>query len=135
MPNRRINTIAFLCMCLLVVVLGAATVRKLRAGTVRAAPTTARTYSCVPDYIVSANVRVVAHCVTPFNNTDAGNLIYWFAYPTTDSAGASRMLSILETARATSSSVTFYFDSMDTSGNAMGCNSSDCRAVWAITLP
>jgi hypothetical protein len=135
MPTRRFDFRFILLLALLVVALGAAAAVKLRAGTVYAAPMSAKYYSCTPDIIVSANVRVVAHCVTGYNNTDAGNTINWFAYPTTDSAGASRMLSLLETARATSSAVTFYFDSLDTSGTAMGCAANDCRAIWAITAP
>jgi hypothetical protein len=56
-------------------------------------------FTCSPDIVVAANIRVVSHCATAYN--DAGSLIHWFAYPTSDSANASRILSVFETARAT----------------------------------
>ena len=83
--------------------------------------------------MVSANVRVVAHCASPYTN--GAITIYWFAYPTSDSGNASRMLSLFETAKATSSTVTFYFDTNDLSGAAYGCLNADCRAIWAATTP
>ena len=61
--------------------------------------------------------------------------IYWFAYPTSDSGNASRILSLFETAKATSSTITFYFDTNDLSGAAYGCLNTDCRAIWAATTP
>ena len=122
-------------MLLLVLALSVAVAGKLTASPARAAVNTGVTHTCSPDLIVAANVRVVARCVTGYTSAAAGHTFYWFAYPTSDSAGASRILSIFETARATSSTVTFYFDDLDTSGAAFGCNANDCRAIWAATSP
>ena len=136
MPKRRFEGWVVFCLGLLVVALGVAVVGKLNATPVQAAVTAnPAIYACTPDLIVSANVRVVARCATPYNDVAAGISVYWFAYPTHDSAGASRMLSLLETARATATTVTFYFDDLDTSGAAYGCNADNCRAFWAITAP
>jgi hypothetical protein len=102
---------------------------------VRAKPLAAGvTSSCIPDRVVSANIRVVAHCPTGYF-IDQNTTVYWFAYPTSDSANASRMLSLFETAKATGASVTFYFDTADHSGASYGCQISDCRAIWAATTP
>ncbi len=121
----------------LVVAAGLVTAGRLSARLVRAAPLAAGvTSTCAPDLVVSANVRVVAHCANPYviGAPNPAN-IYWFAYPTSDSGNASRMLSLFETAKATGSTVTFYFDTADTSGTAYGCLAGDCRAIWAATTP
>ena len=132
MTHRLKGNWLVLLLFLTVLALAVAAVGKLSSHPVRAAGLNAL-FTCTLDSIVSANVRVVAHCATPYN--DGGSLIYWFAYPTSDSANASRMLSLLETARATNMSVTFYFDAGDTSGTAFGCQANDCRAFWAVTSP
>jgi hypothetical protein len=122
-------------LLLLTAVAGIAAAKLLRASLVQAAaPTAGVTYTCNPDLVVSANVRVVAHCASGYviNGTTT---IYWFAYPTSDSGNASRMLSLFETAKATSSTITFYFDTTDLSGAAYGCLNADCRAIWAATTP
>lgn len=131
--NKRISRIGLVLLCLLMVVTSIAAVQILRAGSVQAAPTTGVNYTCTPNLVVSANVRVVARCVTPYTNGVI--TIYWFAYPTSDSGNASRMLSLFETAKATGSTITFYFDTADLTGAAYGCNNSDCRAIWAATTP
>ncbi len=132
--SKRISRIWLAVLLLLVVIAGSAVVKSLRIEIVQAAaPTAGVTWTCSPDLVVSANVRVVAHCATPYNNGVI--TIYWFAYPTSDSGNASRMLSLFETAKATSSTVTFYFDTSDLSGAAYGCQTGDCRAIWAATTP
>lgn len=117
-------------LLLMVLALGVAAAGRLTAQTVQAAPTVGAFYTCTPNLVVSANVRVVARCSVAYNGT-----ILWFAYPTSDSANASRMLSVFETAKATSSTITVYFDTADTSGVAYGCAANDCRAIWAVTTP
>lgn len=104
------------------------------AAAPEAAQAAGATYSCKPDLIVSANVRVVAHCATPFSIGGTTN-IFWFAFPTSDVAGSGRMLSLFEAAYAIGSNVTFYFDTADTSGASYGCLPADCRAIWAATMP
>jgi hypothetical protein len=112
-----------------------AAIGMLRARLVHAAePNAGVTWTCSPDLVVSANVRVVAHCANGYS-IDPSTTIRWFAYPTKDSANASRMLSVFETAKATTSTLTFYFDTSDLSGTAYGCLASDCRAIWAVTTP
>jgi hypothetical protein len=133
--SRRVSRIGLALLLLLTIVAGVAAAKMLRAELVRAAaPTAGVTWTCNPNLVVSANVRVVAHCASGYviNGTTT---IYWFAYPTSDSGNASRMLSLFETAKATGSTVTFYFDTNDLSGAAYGCLNTDCRAIWAATTP
>jgi hypothetical protein len=132
---RHISRIWLALLILLTVVEGIAAVKLLRSRlALAAAPTAGVTFTCSPNLVVSANVRVVAHCASGYviNGTTT---IYWFAYPTSDSGNASRMLSLFETAKATGSTVTFYFDTNDLSGAAYGCLNTDCRAIWAATTP
>jgi hypothetical protein len=118
----------------LALILGVAAVVTLRLRSVHASPLVSATFTCNPDVVVSANVRVVAHCATGFF-VDATTTVKWFAYPTSDSANASRMLSLFETAKATGTTITFYFDTADLSGASYGCLTTDCRAIWAATNP
>ena len=132
---KRVSRIWLALVLLLMGIASIAIVNILQAESVRAAaPTAGVTWACNPDLVVSANVRVVAHCASGYvvNGTTT---IYWFAYPTSDSGNASRMLSLFETAKATASTVTFYFDTADLSGAAYGCLTTDCRAIWAATTP
>ncbi len=132
--TQRVSKIWLIAVLLLAIVASVAVIKLLRSEVVEAAaPTAGVTHTCNPDLVVSANVRVVAHCSSPY--TGFGLSIYWFAYPTSDSGNASRMLSLFETAKATNSTVTFYFDTGDLSGATFGCQTNDCRAIWAATTP
>ena len=116
-------------------ILTVAAASTLRARSVQADSTAAAaTFTCAPDLVVSANVRVVAHCASGYV-VDGSTTIRWFAYPTSDSGNASRMLSVFETAKATGATLTFYFDTADLTGASYGCLNSDCRAIWAVTTP
>jgi len=133
--NKKISKFWVAVLLLLTIVVSFAAIGMLRAKLAQAAePEAGVTWTCSPDLVVSANIRVVAHCANGYviNPTTT---IRWFAYPTKDSANASRMLSVFETAKATTSTLTFYFDTSDTSGTAYGCLASDCRAIWAVTTP
>ena len=133
--SKRASRIGLAVLITLTIVASLATFAVLRARSARAdSPLVGVTYTCTPDLVVSANVRVVAHCASGYP-ISGGPTIYWFAYPTSDSANASRMLSVLETAKATGATVTFYFDTADLSGGAYGCQTNDCRAFWAVTTP
>jgi hypothetical protein len=126
---KRISKFWLAALLLITLVAGIAVARSVQAE-----PTAGVTYTCSPNLVVSANERVVARCASGYviNGTTT---IYWFAYPTKDSANASRMLSIFEVARATGATVTFYFDTNDVSGTGYGCAATDCRAIWAATTP
>jgi hypothetical protein len=131
---KRVSRIWPVLLLLLAFVASFAAVKMLRSKLVLAAePNAGVTFTCSPDLVVSANVRVVARCTSGY--VIGTSTIHWFAYPTSDSGNASRMLSVFETAKATGSTVTFYFDTNDLSGAAYGCLNTDCRAIWAATTP
>ena len=132
---KRLSAIWLAGPIVLMLVATFAAAETLPAGPAQAAaPGGGAIFTCDPDLVVSANVRVVAHCASGYV-ISGGPTIFWFAYPTSDSANASRMLSVFETANAIGATVTFYFDTNDLSGAAYGCQNSDCRAIWAATTP
>ncbi len=89
-----------------------------------AAPTSTF-YQCTPDNVAAFTNRVHAHCTVPYNGT-----IYWFAFcNASDSATASRMLSVFTTVKALGGHLGIYFDPNDTSGTSCGCASGDCRVI------
>jgi hypothetical protein len=131
----RISRIWLIFLIILTVAASIAAVEMLRARLAQAAaPTAGVTWTCNPISVVSANIRVVARCASGYV-INATTTIIWFAYPTSDSGNASRMLSVFETAKATGATVTFYFDTNDLSGGAYGCQTNNCRAIWAATTP
>jgi hypothetical protein len=133
--TKHVSKFWLATLLLLTIIVSIAAIGMLRAKFVRAAePNAGVTWTCSPDLVVSANVRVVSHCANGYV-IDPQTTINWFAYPTKDSANASRMLSVFETAKATTSTLTFYFDTADLSGSTYGCIISDCRAIWAVTTP
>ena len=131
---KRVSRIWIVLLIPITLVAVLAAVGNIRAnGAQAAAPAVGIAYTCNPNLVVSANVRVVARCTTAYANGVI--TIPWFAYPTSDSANASRMLSVFETAKATASTITVYFDTSDLSGGPYGCQTNDCRAIWAVTTP
>lgn len=131
---KRVSRIWIVLLIPITLVAVLAVAGNIRANEAQAAaPTSGVNYTCTPNLVVSANVRVVARCSVAYTNGVI--TIPWFAYPTSDSATASRMLSVFETAKATASTITVYFDTADLSGGAYGCNTNDCRAIWAVTTP
>ncbi len=77
--------------------------------------------------------RVHVQC-TPSVVIGTNTVRYW-AYPTSDSAGASRFLSLFETAKAIPTTLTIYYDPNDLSGSTFGCSNNDCRRILGATSP
>lgn len=133
--KKPVSKIWLPILFVLLVMVSITAIAVFRANVVRAATPDAGVYwTCTPNLVVSANVRVVVRCTAGYV-IDPNTTIYWFAYPTKDSASASRMLSVFETAKATDATVTLYFDTTDYSGSSYGCQITDCRAIWAVTTP
>ena len=95
-------------------------------------------FQCYPDsgaYFVGKRLHV--HC------TVADNGISYFALPatTTNKKGkvlynpeADRVLSIITTAVAEGKDIIIHYDSSDVSGEAIGCQTYDCRLIKAIAI-
>lgn len=126
---RRLLAGAGVLLALLVIV--AALFGGLRFRTnvaVAAAPEAATWYRCTPANVASYTTRIHVKC------TVATGGIQYFAYPTRDTANASRFLSLLSTAAVAGRQVDVLYDPADTSGAAYGCGVGDCRPILGVAL-
>jgi hypothetical protein len=88
---------------------------------------TADWYTCTPWKVATYGGRVHVEC------TVAVNGIKFFAAPTSDYKNAARILSLLLTAKATTSDVEVLYDPLDdTSGVPWGCLAADCRPILGV---
>ncbi len=94
-----------------------------------AAPTAA--FTCTPTGVAIFTNRVHVRC-TPA----APNSIAYFAYCTaTDSATASRFLSVFTTAKATGKNLVIFYDPNDLTGQQKcGCANGDCRLLTGAEI-
>ena len=92
-------------LVLLVLALGVAAAGKLTSRAVQAAqPVITSAHTCTINGIAVVNSRNHVQCGNSYSIPPYS--IIYFAYPTSDSAGASRFLSLFLTAKATGSTVT-----------------------------
>lgn len=137
MKNRFGRNWLIAALLLTVLALGVVVAGRLTAQAVQAraaqAPNTLTTFACTVMDVGVFIQRVHVRCTNA--QTVGGNTISWWAYPSSDSANASRFLSVFETAKATGSTVTLYYDGTDLSGSTFGCGNSDCRRIWGATTP
>ena len=97
------------------------------APTQASSPTApASVFTCTPNAVgVYAN-RIHVHCTT--GAAPSASIFYFAVCNATDSALASRYLSVFTTAKVTGKNLTIFYASADTtSGPACSCLSSDCR--------
>jgi hypothetical protein len=103
---------------------------RFRASTaVAAEPEAAGWYNCTPANVATYTTRIHVKCTV----AAPGGILY-FAYPTRDTANASRFLSVLSTALVAGKQVDVLFDPADLSGTAYGCAAGDCRPILAVAL-
>ena len=89
-------------------------------------------FNCTPASVATFTNRVHVRC----SPAAPGGISYFAACTTTDSASASRFLSVFTTAKVTAKNLGIYYTASDTSGTACGCASSDCRLLTgAEVLP
>ena len=124
--NGRTGFVALALMVLLVSALLLVGSISPQAKAVAAAPVAPSSYFvCTPVSVATFTNRVHVRCSA---EAPPGG-IYWFGVSTSNSASASRFLSIFTTAKVTGKNVAIWYDVSDTSGNAWGCGSSDCRTA------
>ncbi len=92
-------------------------------------PAAATWYTCMPARVATFTTRIHVRCAAA-----APNGIWYFAYPSSDTANASRFLSLLSTALVAGKQVNLLYDPADTSGAAYGCAAADCRALRAVEI-
>jgi hypothetical protein len=88
------------------------------------------TFSCSVFGVGVFNTRVHVRCSNGYILSGSTPTIFWFAYPNSDSATASRFLSAFTTAKALNIPVVLYFNPTDLSGASFGCGNADCRVIW-----
>jgi hypothetical protein len=70
--------------------------------------------------------RVHVRCAAAVNG------VTFFAVSATDPDNAARALAVLNSAQLAGRTLYIQYDPADTSGNAWGCNSSDCRIILGL---
>ena len=132
--NWLVVLLVLMVAALGVVVAGNLTAQAVQAAQIAPLPQAGANHTCAVVDVGAFTTRVHVHCAVGYvlNPTTT---IYWFAYPTSDSAGASRLLSVFETAKATGSTVTVFFETTDLSGANFGCQTQDCRTIIGAKTP
>ncbi|NOZ06227.1 MAG: hypothetical protein GXP41_07745 [Chloroflexi bacterium] len=84
---------------------------------------------CTPARVAVFATRIHVKCAAGISG------IWYFAYPTSDAAGAARVLSVLNSALVTGRTLVILYDPSDTtSGPPIGCAASDCRLLQALEV-
>ena len=122
--NHLIVEIALILALLIVVLSSSVPTQAAQPAAPLSAPAW---YTCVSVHDVSVyNSRVHIKC----NSTiPVITNVYYFAVPSSDSANASRYLSLFETALLSGKPLMLFVDAADTSGNTWGCSAGDCRVI------
>ena len=92
-----------------------------------AAPTDS--FICTPIAVATFLQRVHVRC-----SPAAGAIAYFAVCTASDSANASRFLSVFTTAKVTGKNVAIYYTPSDTSGTACGCAAGDCRLAYGAEI-
>jgi hypothetical protein len=108
-----------------VVLLGASTPTQASAP---AAPLDV--FACTPTGVAAFTNRVHVRCSPAAPN----NISYFAVCSASDSATASRFLSVFTTAKATGKNLDIFYTPSDTSGTACGCAAGDCRVLWGAEV-
>jgi len=122
-------TLVLLVMLALIVSLTASTATGANASPDAQVEVAYTIFQCTPIRVAAFTNRVHIRCSAA---TPGG--ISYFAVSSSDSGTASRFLSIFTTAKVTGKDVLIYYNASDTSGNAWGCNASDCRVAQGAEL-
>jgi hypothetical protein len=98
------------------------------------------TFNCVPleVTVLDASARVL--CAEPMTKyrpgytVDNGYAVKYFAVPLTDGNWSGRFIQVGDIAMASGMPIRFSYTSGDYSGEAFGCDRTDCRVPWVFTL-
>jgi hypothetical protein len=84
-------------------------------------------FTCKSVDVSSYPERIHVRC----DKTASGGIVF-FAIPTANSAHAARILSILTTAHIARRNIVVEYDPADNSGQAFGCDPSNCRRLLSV---
>ncbi|MCC7353372.1 MAG: hypothetical protein IT330_06395 [Anaerolineae bacterium] len=129
LPSRRVAVTGLLLTAMVIAAALLAGLRFRPSLAVAASPEAVIWYRCTPANVASYVTRIHVKCTVA-----ASGGIQYFAYPTRETANASRFLSILTTAAVAGKQVDILYDPADTSGASYGCGVSDCRPITGVAL-
>ena len=120
----------------LALLLAEGVLHRARLATAAAPAAPLATHTCTPIRVgvfASPSGRIHVQCSNVYVAPGPKN-IYWFAVSNSDSATASRFLSVFTTAVVSGKQVYLWFDESDESGAAWGCGAADCRTATGALL-
>lgn len=83
---------------------------------------------CTPTGVATFPSRVHVRCAQSFSG------IAFFAYASSDSAGAARTMSVATSALISGRNVRIFYDPADQSGAGIGCQTGDCRLIRGLEI-
>ena len=83
---------------------------------------------CTPAAVATFSSRIHIRCAQSFSG------VVFFAYKSSDSAGAARYMSMATSALISGRSVRVFYDPADQSGASIGCQTSDCRLLLGLEI-
>lgn len=84
--------------------------------------------SCTPKSVATYSSRIHIRCAQSFSG------IVFFAYRSSDSAGAARYMSMATSALISGRNVRVLYDPADRSGAQIGCQVGDCRLLRGLEV-
>jgi hypothetical protein len=127
--SKKMIQIGLLFFLTLLIVLSASTSSGNDA--MAAGPSSTTDYfNCTPTGVAAFIDRVHVRC----SPAAPGNIMYFAYCSRSDSALASRFLSIFTTAKVTGKNLDIFYDPNDDSGTACGCSTSDCQVIWGAEV-
>ena len=89
----------------------------------------AAVHQCISRGVAVFSNRIHVECTVPANSR-----IRFFALGTSDSAHTARILTVLTMAHVHGKPLAIEYNPNDTSGAAIGCQTSDCRLILSATM-
>jgi len=83
---------------------------------------------CTPTGVATFASRIHVRCAQSFSG------IVFFAYRSTDSAGAARYMSVATSALISGRQVRIFYDPADLTGASIGCQNNDCRLLRGLEI-
>jgi len=83
---------------------------------------------CTPTGVATFSGRIHIRCAQSFSG------VFYFAYSSSDSAGAARYMSMATSALISGRNVRIFYDPGDQSGASIGCRTNDCRLLRGLEI-
>lgn len=83
---------------------------------------------CTPKGVATFSSRIHIRCAQSFSG------VVFFAYRSSDSAGAARYMSMATSALISGRNVRIFYDPADLSGAGIGCRTNDCRLLRGLEI-